>query len=155
MGLIDEIEKSMRYEEWYREIVSKNVSFDIQEGLIETVKAVFEALKGMAVMIGSFEEELYEAIRDATGMKCLYHINAVPRKQDNRRKSMINEKIEIIYENNAGDIIVCGEKEPGDPAFYDGAKYIVSVKMRRILIVIEDKLYIMPLEVKYINIRGL
>jgi len=155
MTLEKEIEKSMRYREWYREIVYKNVSFDIQGYLKEAMKNLFETFKGMVVEIGSFEKEIYDSIRDAIGMKCRYHIDVeMPRKRD-RRESMINEKIKIIYENNAGDTIVCGDKETNDPAFYDEAKYIIEVILKRILIEIEDELYIMPIQVKNISVRSL
>jgi len=155
MALEKEDEKTMRYIVWHTANMFKNKSFDIQGDLIEFVKDRFEAFKGEAVAIEEFEKELYMLIRGATGMKCLYHIDVEEPRKRNRRESVINEKIKIIYENNAGDTIVCGDKEPDDPAFYDGAKYIIDVILKRILIEIEDKLYIVPIQVKNISVRSL
>jgi predicted phosphatase len=146
----------LRYREWYADAVK----YDEQEVIGDVVKEIFEKrFKGLAIEIDEFRKYLnmfIEELTGITGMKCIYHIEV---KRPYRRKDIIVneiiEKIKIIYENNVIDTIVCENKDPNDSAFYNETKYIVNVKLRRILIEIEDKLYIMPLEVKYINIRSL
>jgi|GEM_PF-7123366 len=155
MALEKENEKTLRYVEWYTKKAFENVSFDRGKGVINIVKDRFEAYKGEAVDMEVFRQELNMLIKGVTDMKCIYHLDVEEPHKRNRRESMINEKIKMIYENDVEDEIVCGDKDPNDPAFYDEAKYIVSVKMKRILIEIEDKLYIIPLEVKYIDAREL
>jgi len=153
MTLKKEEEKTMRYINWRMKIPKT----DIQGVISSIVKDIFERYKGIVIEIREFEKDLSRSIEEDTKMKCIYHID-VSRHfnifgEEEIKGSAINEKIKIIYENNTIDTIVCGNKNPNDPTFYAEAKYIIDIKLERILIETEGKLYMMPLEVKYIRAR--